>query len=153
MNVHGNLEEEIIVGIDASECISNPNVAPFTKTYRIMDTNTTKKLRLDGRKIVEQNKILQDFDVIKFFGHSLAKADYSFFQSIFDFVNLYSSSTELIFYYVLYGNKTDLEVRTETLDRVINLLTAYGETLDNKDHGKNLIHKLLLEGRLSIKLL
>lgn len=35
--------------------------------------------------------------------------------------------------------------RTDT-----QLLTTYGETLDNKDHGKNLMHKLLLEGRLEV---
>ena len=34
--------------------------------------------------------------------------------------------------------------------RVTALLSAYGETMDNKDHGKNLIHKLILEGRLAI---
>lgn len=31
------------------------------------------------------------------------------------------------------------------------LLSSYGNTLDNKNHGKNLVHKLLLEGRLIIK--
>ena len=30
-------------------------------------------------------------------------------------------------------------------------MNAYGSTMDNKDHGKNLMHKLLLEGRLSVK--
>ena len=37
------------------------------------------------------------------------------------------------------------------MDRVVHLLTSYGNTLDNKDHGRNLIHKLLLEGRLSVR--
>lgn len=39
------------------------------------------------------------------------------------------------------------------MGRAIKLLVAYGKTLDNKDHGKNLIHKLLIEGRLSVTLL
>ena len=39
------------------------------------------------------------------------------------------------------------------MDGVIKLLTKYGETLDNADHGKNLVHKLLLEGRLAVKLI
>ena len=39
------------------------------------------------------------------------------------------------------------------MEKVIRLLAAYGLTLDNKDHGKNLIHKLLIEGRLSVSLL
>jgi len=37
------------------------------------------------------------------------------------------------------------------MNKVISLLTAYGATLENTDHGKNLIHKLLLEGRLSVE--
>lgn len=37
--------------------------------------------------------------------------------------------------------------------KAIALLTAYGATLDNKDHGANLIHKLLIEGRLAVTLL
>lgn len=31
------------------------------------------------------------------------------------------------------------------------LLISYGKTFDNKDHGKYLVRKLLLEGRLIIK--
>ena len=37
------------------------------------------------------------------------------------------------------------------MSQVIKLLDAYGRTLDNKDHGNNLIHKLLIEGRLAVK--
>lgn len=39
------------------------------------------------------------------------------------------------------------------MGKAIKLLNSYGETLDNKDHGNNLIHKLLIEGRLSIQLI
>lgn len=84
--------------------------------------------------------------MIKLYGHSLASADYSYFQSIFDLVNLYSSHVRLLFFYGDYS----VMAREETYQRVLNLLSAYGETMDNEDHGKNLIHKLILEGRLSI---
>lgn len=40
--------------------------------------------------------------------------------------------------------------RKEMMEKVIRLLTAYGLTLDNKDHGKNLIHKLLIETESSV---
>ena len=36
-------------------------------------------------------------------------------------------------------------------DAVTKLLSTYGTTMDNKDHGKNLLHKLMLEGRISIR--
>lgn len=35
--------------------------------------------------------------------------------------------------------------------KVTRLMSQYGETMSNKDHGRNLMHKLLLEGRLTIK--
>ncbi|WP_415963146.1 hypothetical protein [Collinsella tanakaei] len=92
-----------------------------------------------------------DVSLIKFFGHSLSSADYSYFQAIFDAVDLYGGDTCLAFYYRRYANKSDLEVRTDMMKRVTDLLSIYGETLDNIDHGNNLIHKLLLEGRLSIE--
>ncbi len=36
------------------------------------------------------------------------------------------------------------------VNRVIKLMDAYSKTLDNEDHGRNMVHKLLLEHRLSI---
>lgn len=35
-------------------------------------------------------------------------------------------------------------------EKVSRLITTYGQTLDNKDHGRNLMHKLLLENRLRV---
>ena len=67
-------------------------------------------------------------------------------QPIFDMVDLYSSHVKLIFFYSNYSETA----KEETYQRVLGLLSAYGETMDNEDHGKNLIHKLILEGRLSI---
>ncbi len=61
-------------------------------------------------------------------------------------VNLYGSHVRLLFFHGDYS----ITARAETYQRVLNLLSAYGETMDNEDHGKNLIHKLILEGRLSI---
>lgn len=92
---------------------------------------------------------------IKVYGHSLAQADYSYFQSLFDAVSLYDGVATLVFYYSLYGEGKDEErdrsIRERLHRSVMHLLTSYGKTFDNKDHGKNLVHKLLLEGRLIIK--
>jgi len=92
--------------------------------------------------------------MIKFYGHSLGDADYSYFQAIFDEVNLYESNTRLIFYYNKSRPNTTLQekaVQEEMFEKVNRLITTYGATLDNEDHGRNLLHKLLLEGRLTIK--
>jgi hypothetical protein len=149
VNIHGNLDGEIIFGVDGKECMGDPDALPFTKTYRVasMGVNMPSRLyatatgRSDGSRT----------EVIKFFGHSLGEADYSYFQAFFDGVDLYGGDTRLVFYYRPWHGKDENELHAETVEAVTKLLVEYGGTLDNKDHGKNLMHKLLLEGRLEVK--
>ena len=153
VNIHGKLGEDIIFGIDGKECMDNPVAVPFTKTYRLMLRGGS---RTNGLISTANSSNLQDAtDVIKFYGHSLGKADYSYFQSIFDGVDLYESETVLVFYFPLDNSGESGAVNNERRSRlansVNNLLVAYGATMDNSDHGKNLMHKLLLEGRLIIR--
>lgn len=106
----------------------------FSKTYRKMLSSDKYSITLppnDGSPIA-----------IKFYGHSLSEADYSYFQSIFDYYDLYANGkVELTFY---YSNGF------ENHDAVYKLISVYGKSLTNKEQGKNLIHKLLLENRLHI---
>lgn len=44
----------------------------------------------------------EEINEIAFFGHSLSKLDYSYFQTIFDFYDLYSSDVTLAFDSVKY---------------------------------------------------
>ncbi|EFW89333.1 hypothetical protein [Streptococcus equinus] len=57
------------------------------------------------------NIFTKDMDVIKFYGHSLARADYSYFQYIFDMYDLYNSDVKLIFYYSKIEGRTVEKVR------------------------------------------
>ena len=41
--------------------------------------------------------------------------------------------------------------RNGLANSINDLLVDYGATMDNQDHGKNLMHKLLLEGRLILR--
>lgn len=134
-NIHGSLDKDIIIGIDEKGIDENDILYRFTKTYRLFE--------LDNKESCLDKNIKH----IKFYGHSLAAADYSYFQSIFDFYDIYNSDVDLTFYYSDYdGNQRHVNV-----DRVVKLIKAYGNTLDNKDHGKNLLHKMKLENRLLIK--
>lgn len=146
-NVHGKLcmnkcdnncfSSNIIFGIDDTLIHSEDKASDlriFSKTYRKMLSADT------------QAKILPPCDnntlEIKFYGHSLSEADYSYFQSIFDYYNLYdNNNVSLIFYY---------STGYEQTDAIYNLINAYGKTLTNENQGKNLMHKLLLENRLKI---
>ena len=152
-NIHGKLGEDIIFGIDGKDCMDDSVAVQFTKTYRLMLRGGS---RTGGLICTANSSNLQDAtDVIKFYGHSLGRADYSYFQSIFDGVDLYESDTTLVFYFPLDASDNaeaiNNEWRTQLANDINNLLTSYGATMDNMEHGKNLMHKLLLEGRLIIR--
>ena len=146
-NVHGKLcknpcmesceSSNVIFGIDdtsiqaQSEC---PDLRLFSKTYRKMfDTSNPNNIlpKDDGIPIE-----------IKFYGHSLSEADYSYFQSIFDYYHIYDNSNVSLLFYYSEGY--------EQIDAIYRLINEYGSTMINQDQGKNLIHKLLLENRLKI---
>ena len=153
-NIHGTLaKNNIIFGIDGQDIGELDDGMPFTKTYRLLAMEP-----LGYRSLVypPDDENHEPTDCIKVYGYSLAKADYSYFQSLFDAVSLYSGVATPVFYYSPYGDgenerQQEKRIREETQRRVMHLLSSYGTTLDNKDHGKNLVHKLLLEGRLIIK--
>lgn len=146
-NVHGKLcthpcaenctDCNIIFGIDDTVIQSQDDdsgLYKFSKTYR-------KMLNSDAGTHILPSKDNQLIE-IKFYGHSLNEADYSYFQSIFNYYNLYeNNNVSLIFYYSNGYEQTD---------KVYRLINTYGKTLSNKDQGKNLTHKLLLENRLKI---
>lgn len=76
-------------------------------------------------------------EAIKFYGHSLAEADYSYFQHLFDYYDLYNNnSLKLEFYYSVYEGVDPEKLKQEQLVSILRLLDKYGETLDNKFHGK-----------------
>lgn len=145
-NVHGKLcmnkcaencsTSNIIFGIDDTIVQSqdeNFEIHKFSKTYRKM-----LYANAESRVLPTKDNPLE----IKFYGHSLSEADYSYFQSIFDYYNLYENNKVSLMFYYSKG--------FEQTDEVYRLINTYGKTLSNKDQGKNLTHKLLLENRLKI---
>lgn len=152
--IHGCLlDGDIIFGIDGTDCMGDAEAVPFTKTYRVMALDTGDVGEII-RSVSDGHR--EATSLIKFFGHSLSKADYAYFQALFDAVDLYGGSTTLVFYYRPHGADADSAVddareRESMMRRVTELLVAYGKTLDNGSHGRNLIHRLLLEGRLHVQ--
>lgn len=152
VNVHGRIHDSqssIIFGIDANNRQDDIDVAPFTKTYRLLSLRDPGRNGLISPATAFNPEAATE--VIKFYGHSLGEADWSYFQSIFDEVNLYAGHTKLIFYYKKHGAVDWPDAEREMDDKVTRIISRYGKTMDNKDHGSNLMHKLLLEGRLMVK--
>jgi hypothetical protein len=144
MNVHGRSDKRIIFGIDQTKIDATKPEYIFTKTYRKISSAE----ELSSFALPLKNKL----DEIVFYGHSLSQADYSYFQSIFDYYEIYNSNIKLKFLYSLYGSPDQHKViKTDKLKSVTSLVQSYGNSMNNKDNGKNLVHKLLLENRLEVK--
>jgi hypothetical protein len=142
-NIHGDLESgNIVFGIDYDKLIGNFNHPPtiFSKSYRILKNGNLSGLEISS-----------NLDFIKFYGHGLGKADYSYFQAIFDTVDLYHSNVTLIFYWSAYNKDKEKQIYNDNVMKVVNLIEEYGKTFTNQDHGRNLLTKLQLENRLILE--
>ena len=49
------------------------------------------------------------------------------------------------------NSQSEQRSRNTMAARVTRLLAEYGRTLDNEDHGRHLMHKLMIEGRLEVR--
>ncbi|MCL0330630.1 AbiH family protein [Apilactobacillus xinyiensis] len=181
-NIHGNIkynskymDSSIVLGIDTNYYNDIPKsnlsffdkyqnlksyIDDFTKARRIMD--------FSGIDNVDQCDTVLEPTIkkIRFFGHSLGEADYSYFQAIFDFYNIYSNQIILEFIYSIHCdefnskmmkvNQSNKYVKLNNIhikkqnNKVFKLINDYGKTLDNVNHGKNLLQKMLTEGRLRV---
>jgi hypothetical protein len=147
-NVHGYIgesgveEDSIIIGIDQDQ-IKNPSKFEylFTKTYRKLFL----KLNLNSQSLPQKQVVRR----IIFFGHSLGKADYSYFYSLFDFYDIGSSNVELVFCFSVYDQKKREIISHQQYGSVTRLMFDYIEKTNGRS-GKNLLHRLLLEQRLRI---
>lgn len=152
INVHGRAvrssENTIIFGIDNQNIQSTSLDYIFTKTFRTLVNYSDPGIARSTRLV----NIFEDgITTIKIFGHSLGEADYSYFQQMFDYFDLYNNnSIKLYFYYKKYDQRSTLEYLHEQSVIITRLLEKYGDTMNNKSHGKNLITRLELMRRLHI---
>lgn len=153
-DVHGRLPMEsdavcstIIFGIDHNGIDATSLEYRFTKTYRTLKLYSTN---LEG--IGDDSDIYSPtIKKIKFYGHSLAEADYAYFQQIFDYYDLYNNQElALIFYYSVYDNGIAEQIEQNQMLAISRLIEKYGQTMDNQNHGKNLLTRLIQTNRLKL---
>lgn len=134
-----------IFGIDSQEIIKDALTDDlrilFTKPYRILG-NEVNRIRESGN--------YRDVNKISIYGHSLGRADYSYFETLFDEVNLYDSNVTVEYFY--YQGNSDVDCllnKRAAITKIFNLLTDYGKSI-GESHGENIVAKLDLEKRLSV---
>lgn len=139
----GGYEYHVIFGIDGQAHMDEPGVYQFTKTARVLKLRRQFLIgEMAGHSIFDAQKNGSGIAEVKFFGHSLGEADYSYFQSLFDQIDLYGGDAKLTF----FGTAS----HPANYDAIIRLMAEYGKTIVPEAHGRNLLHKLLLEDRLKI---
>ena len=143
-NIHGTYENPIF-GFDLTE-LKNLDFEEldFNKLRNTL-SQLTKTAKLARYKTISDNILPDNVQEINFYGHSLSKADYSYFQTIFDLYEIESSKIKLNFYY--NENRKGSMERTQI--SVFELMEAYGKSFDNKDRGLNLAHKMQMQKRLN----
>lgn len=137
LNIHGNCNFKIIIGIDDSKIDLSDTLLStylFSKTYRIMNGDAGfQKFVLPS----EEEKLN-----LIFFGLSLEDGDYAYYQAMFDKYDIYNNKKVKLWFFYSVGY--------ENFDHVYKLLKKYGSSLDNKMKGQNLVTVLTIEQRLKI---
>lgn len=144
-NVHGVLSDEggndLIFGIDAIGNMSDSHISQFTKTARIfMNANADSSLGPSLFSLMDKG---ENYDIIKVFGHGLGIADYSYFEALFDTVDLLSGRVKIIFYYT--------DNKRPNIQSIIDLLNKYANNRYSGNVCLNLPHRLIFEDRLKIR--
>ena len=147
---HGTLEnKDIIIGID------NNDVRPtngqkentvlamrrFTKAWR------KAQIQQNSQPIPDKAQVR----ALAFYGLSLGRPDYSYYQALFDYYEVYDSDIKLVFYYSIYDSTKRTEIQTSYLDAVLSLLYDYASHNLKDRESTSFVSKLQLEGRLEIK--
>lgn len=107
----------------------------FTKQFRVLENDTN--IINDDR----QSDNFEQVDLITIYGHSLGRADYSYFETIFDECDLYNSNIKIEYYFY----PKDENSKIEATKKIFYLLSLYGDSI-----GKNIVTRLIIENRISI---
>jgi len=125
-HVNGTLDDGAIFGIDNNGINITDDRYIFTKTYRKM------KLLIDGHR----EPFERHFKNAVVFGHSLSEADYSYFFSILDNLNLYEYN-EYKSRFIIAFTEFSNDAKERTITNVLSLLDAFDKwkNPNSKRHG------------------
>lgn len=142
-NIHGRAKEgePIIFGIDDIKIDNSSLLYRFTKTSRKLELLFYQK-NIDWEEM--------EFKNVYIYGHSLNRADYSYFFQLFNKVglnNLNNLKTKIIFCYSIYDESQKQEIINELRMNVENLISSYSNYVNNP----KLLSRILMGDKIRFK--
>lgn len=145
VHINGNYENPIF-GIDSSKISTSKPAFIYTKTYR--------RIMNDFFEIGDfKNYLNSQFDDLVIFGHSLNKQDYNYYFPLFDYMELFSatSNKSIVFYYYIYDEHKRRSIKEKNIKNLIEMLNEYEEHRIPNKHDSRLVDSLSAQGRLKFK--
>ena len=138
INIHGHVQKmhndessSIVIGIDDTKNSDNHLFYEFSKSYKVAKIRANN----ENNNSLRFHNDLNNVDIY-FYGHSLSKNDYSYFQAIFDRIDLYSNN--VILHFVYPSDENDINhSKFCNFSNIYELVHEYGNSFNNKDKGKN----------------
>lgn len=138
-NINGNVKNPIF-GVD-----SNAFMAPNS---RYIFTKTNRRMELD--MLNDNNSEIKPCDNVVIFGSSLGVADYSYFFSIFDKINItdIEKPAKVIFAFFIYDKAKENAIKMNLTKAIFELFQEYSRYKGNESHQNRLLDVLTTQGKI-----
>ena len=138
-NINGDVHNPIF-GIDSDIYTPSDPRYIFSKTNRRMELDMFRK---DIKK-------KEAFRNIIIYGHSLNKADYNYFFSIFDQLNICDAQNDskIIFAFSIYKREIEDKIRTDLRRNIADLFSNYSIYRGNEKAPNRLLDFLAIQGKV-----
>lgn len=138
-NINGNTARPIF-GIDSDVFLASDPRYIFSKTSRRMELDMLN----------EKLFISKDFENVIVFGSSLNQADYSYFFSVLDKINIFdiNNPSKIVFAYSIYDLKQENEIKANLTKAIFQLFQEYSKYKGNEAHPNRLLDSLTAQGKV-----
>lgn len=94
--------------------------------------------------------ISKDFENVIVFGSSLSQADYSYFFSVLDKINIFdiNNLSKIVFAYSIYDLEHENEIKANLAKAIFQLFQEYSKYKGNEAHPNRLLDSLTTQGKV-----
>lgn len=138
-NINGNVNYPIF-GID-----SNAFIAP---DIRYIFSKTNRRMEMDMS--YEDYQSFDDFENLVIFGHSLNEADYSYFFSVFDKLDIIdlTNNSKIVFAYSVYDDSKEVEIKMNLRTAISKMFIDYSIYRGKNEQPNRLLDALTSQNKV-----